>query len=114
MNNLEHQALEIWDTVCKNISLILKESDLYQLAGFLTIPDPSIESRINALKKLDAICHFIIENTEISNDGYSIIRIMHNAKQQILLLNILLSAAKRNDLAEFKRCKKLLSTQSPH
>jgi len=112
MNPLEISANIIWEHVCTNIALILKECDLYGLAGILTIPDPAIENRIHALKKLDKICQMIIDNT---GDGqYSVSRVMYNAKQQILHLEMLLSAAKNEDEAGFSEAKSRLNEQSTH
>lgn len=111
-NPLEKLSQKIWDHVCKNIELILKECDLHGLSGILTTPDPSIESRIHALKNLDAICELIINNT--GDDEYSISRTMYNAKQQILNLEILLSAAKNNDAERFNAAKECLDAQSKH
>ena len=112
MNPLEISANIIWDHVCNNIALILKECDLYGLAGILTIPDPAIENRIHALKKLDTICQIIIDNT--GGEQYSVSRIMYNAKQQILHLEMLLSAAKNEDETGFKEAKSRLNGQSKH
>jgi len=109
---LERLASGIWEHVCKNISDILKECDLYGLAGVLTVPDPSLESRINALRNLDQICQLIIDNT---NDAeYSVSRTMYNAKQQILNLEMLLNAAKNNDDTGFNEAKIRLNGQSNH
>lgn len=84
MSKLEQLSETIWDEVCKNITLILRDCDLHGLAGILTIPNSSIASRINALKRLDAICQIIIDSTVV--DEYSISRTMYNTKQQILNL----------------------------
>jgi hypothetical protein len=112
MSNLEQLSETIWDEVCKNIALILQDCDLHGLAGILTIPNPSIESRINALKRLDTICQLIIDSTKV--DEYSISRIMYNTKQQILNLEMLLNAAKNNDEGGFNEAKALLNGQSKH
>lgn len=112
INTLDELADEVWNLVSVNISNILKECDLYGLAGILTTPDPSIENRINALKKLDEICQLVIDN--ISEDKYSVSRIMYNAKQQILNLERLLSAAKNKDVAGFDEAKALLNGQCKH
>lgn len=112
MSDLEKLASEIWDHVCSNMTLILKECDLHGLAGILTAPDPSIESRIKALKKLDAICQLIIDSTDAAE--YSVSRIMYNAKQQILHMEMLLSAAKNNDESGFNEAKSRLNGQSKH
>lgn len=112
MKEFETLANGIWEHVCKNIVLILKECDLYGLAGILTIPDPSIENRINALKNLDQICQLIIDNT--SAEQYSVSRVMYNAKQQILHLEMLLSAAKNEDAVGFKEAQDRLNGQSTH
>lgn len=109
---LEIVANTIWEHVCQNIVSILKECNLYGLAGILTVPDPSIEKRINALKKLDNICQIIIDNT--GDEQYSVSRVMYNAKQQILNLEVLLSAAKNGDEDEFKEAQRLLNGQSTH
>lgn len=110
--NLEALSQTIWDHVCNNITLILKECDLHGLSGILTVPDPSIENRITALKKLDAVCEMIIDSTDSSD--YSISRTMYNAKQQILNLEMLLSAAKNNDESGFNSAKECLNGQSKH
>jgi len=110
--NLEMLSQTIWDHVCNNIILILKECDLYGLSGILTVPDPSIENRINALKNLDTVCQAIINSTEAAD--YSISRTMYNAKQQILNLEMLLSAAKNNDEVGFNAAKECLNGQSKH
>lgn len=112
MSNLENLSSIIWDDVCKNITLILQECDLHGLAGILTGPNPSIESRIVALKKLDVICQLVIDGTDA--DEYSVARNMYNAKQQILNLEMLLSAAKNNDENEFNKVKGHLNGQSNH
>jgi hypothetical protein len=112
MKELELLADTIWEHVCQNILLILKECDLYGLAGILTVPDPSIENRIHALKKLDKICQIIIDNT--GHDQYSVSRVMYNAKQQILHLEMLLSAAKNEDATGFNEAKARLNGQSEH
>ena len=112
MSNLEKLASEIWDHVCNNMTIILKECDLHGLAGILTAPDPSIESRIKALKKLDVICQLIIDSTDDAE--YSVSRIMYNAKQQILHMEMLLSAAKNNDESGFDEAKGCLNGQSQH
>jgi len=112
MSNLENLSSEIWDSVCKNTILILEECDLHGLTGVLIRPDPSIESRIIALKRLDSICQLVIDNT--STADYSVARNMYNAKQQILYLEMLLSAAKNNDEAAFESAKDHLNGQSNH
>ena len=112
MANLEQLSSVIWDHVCTNITLILKECDLHGLTGILTVPDPSIESRIEALKKLDTICELIINSSDSTE--YTVSRTMYNAKQQILYLEILLSAAKNNDHDSFDNAKKCLNGQSKH
>ncbi len=112
MSDLEKLASSIWEHVCANITLILQECDLHGLAGILTVPDPSIENRISALKKLDIICELIINSSDPAD--YSVARIMYNAKQQILNLEILLSAAKNNDPDNFEHAKNCLNGQSKH
>lgn len=112
MSNLEELASDIWDHVCNNISQILKECDLYGLAGVLVVPDPAIEARIGALKRLDVICQLVIDSTDDAE--YSTSRIMYNAKQQILHLEMLLSAAKNDDEVGFNNAKALLNGQSKH
>lgn len=112
MPTLEQLAEDIWGHVCENIALILKECNLHGLAGILTVPNPSIESRITALKKLDEICQILIDNT--SSAQYSTARIMYNAKQQILHLEMLLSAAKNGDNESFDLAKDRLNGQSTH
>ncbi|MFZ2539336.1 MAG: hypothetical protein WAX04_10600 [Oscillospiraceae bacterium] len=110
--HLETLSQQIWDHVCNNINLILKECDLHGLSGILIVPDPSIENRITALKKLDVVCEMILNSTEAAD--YSVSRIMYNAKQQILNLEILLTAAKNNDEAGFNSAKACLNGQSKH
>ncbi len=112
MPDLEQLAEQIWFNVCNNITLILKECDMHGLTGILSAPDPSIESRIKALKKLDTICQLIIESTDDS--GYSTSRTMYNAKQQILHLEMLLNAAKNNNEEDFEEVKDKLNNQGTH
>ena len=112
MSDLKLLAEDIWHNVCKNISLILEECDLHGLSGVLVVPDPSLESRIKVLKKLDIICQLIIDSTDDS--GYSVARIMYNAKQQILNLEMLLTAAKNHDENLFNEAKNRLNNQSEH
>lgn len=112
MPTLEDLAQGVWDHVCENIVLILRECDMHGLVGILTAPDPSIESRIHALKKLDSICQVVIDN--LTDAQYSTARIMYNAKQQILNLEMLLSAAKNGDNTNFDLAKDRLNGQSTH
>ena len=112
MPTLEDLAQDIWDHVCENIKLILQECDMHGLTGILTAPDPSIESRIGALKKLDSICQVVLDN--MNDSQYSTSRIMYNAKQQILNLEMLLSAAKNCDKASFDLAKDRLNGQGTH
>lgn len=110
--SLEDLSDQIWEHVKTNIAQILKECDLYGLAGVLTIPDPSIENRIAALKRLDTICQAVVDST--TDSQYSVARIMYNAKQQILNLEMLLSAAKNDVVAVFEEIKARLNGQGQH
>jgi hypothetical protein len=112
MIDLEPVALNVWDLVCKNIADILQECGLFGLIGVLSIPDPSVEKRIEALKKLNLICQVVIENVAPFN--YSVMRVMYNAKQQILNLEILLSAAKNGNEQDFELAKNRLQAQCTH
>lgn len=112
---LENIAVDIWNEVCKNIEQILKECDLFGLAGILTIDDPSLQDRIEILKKLDDLFELIIDNFDRSSvEHYSVTRIMFNAKQQILNLEMLLTAAKNNDEVGFNEIKNRLESQAKH
>lgn len=112
--DLEELAATIWDKVCHNVDLVLKECELHGLAGILTIPDPSIESRIAALRSFDSVCTLIISTLESDPKQYSTTRRMFNAKQQILNLEILLNAARNKDEASFKETQDRLNGQATH
>jgi hypothetical protein len=111
---LEKLAVTIWDAVCLNIDKVLKECELHGLAGILSVPDPSVESRLNALRTFEEVCTAIIGALEDSSDGHSTIRTMINAQQQIWNLRLLLNAAKSGDEAEFKEVQARLGNQATH
>ncbi|MEY2660641.1 MAG: hypothetical protein RLZZ123_1813 [Pseudomonadota bacterium] len=112
MKNLEEQAFEIWDEVCQSITAVLQECKLYGLANILTLPDPSLESRLKALKDLERICTAIIDG--LPDGSYSAIRLMLNAKQKIIFLEILLTSAQREDENSFQDALWHLEKQSSH
>lgn len=112
--NLEDLAATIWDKVCLNIDKVLEECQLHGLLGILTVPDPSVEARLNALRDFDQVCGVIIAALEHSGDGHSTIRVMINARQQILNLRLLLNAAKSGDAAEFEEVRARLGNQAKH
>lgn len=112
--DLETVAGEIWDLVCHNIDQVLKECELYGLAGILIVPDPSVEARITALKVFEVVCTSIVSALESSADSYSTIRIMLNAKQQLVWLEQLLNAAKNADSEGFKKAEDCLKNQARH
>ncbi|MBL8525673.1 MAG: hypothetical protein JNN20_18485 [Betaproteobacteria bacterium] len=108
---------EIWDLVCKNIDDILKECELHGLTEILTVPQPSVEARLIILKKFEGVCNTIIHALEAGPPGdeqYSMLRVMFNAKQQILNLEQLLNAAKRQDSKDFKAAETALRQQAKH
>ena len=111
-SNLEQLSDEIWSRVCTVIEGILKECQLYGLAGILTIPNPSVEARLVALRELDDVFDRIIES--LPSVEYTSKRHMFNAKQQVLNLERLLNAAKSNDQECFDEMKKNLNGQSKH
>lgn len=111
---LEATAATIWDNVCQNVKLVLEECQLHGLIGILCIPDPSIEVRIAALKDFDQVCSLIVTSLEGGPDHYSTIRIMINAKQQMLSLELLLNAAKNQDKEGFEKAQKVLAAQATH
>ena len=112
--SLEKLAESIWNIVCLNIDDILKECDLYGLAGILVVPDPSVEARILAIKQFEEVCTAIVSALERGHDQYSTIRVMLNAKQQILILEQLLNAAKNGDAKEFNEAHSQLKKQAKH
>ena len=63
-------------------------------------------------KKLDGICQAIIDN--VGDADYSVKRKMFNAKQQILNLEMLLTAAQNDDANDFKEARERLDGQSTH
>ena len=111
---LEEMAATIWDEVCRNIDLVLKECELHGLAGILIVPDPSVEARLIALRHFESVCNVIISALESSADHHSTIRTMINAQQQMLNLRLLLNAAKSGDSKEFEDAKERLSKQAKH
>ena len=112
MREMEDTVVEIWGAVCSNIEQVLRECQLYGLAGILMIRDPSIQERIDALKTFDRVCQIIVDN--IPGEDYSIVRMMLNAKQQIINLEILLSAAQNDDSDGFDRAQEVLRRHITH
>jgi hypothetical protein len=92
----------------------LQECELHGLKEILTVPDPSVENRLNALRDFEDVCRAIIAGLEHSADGHSTIRIMINAQQQMLNLRWLLNAAKSGDEAGFKEAQAKLAEQAKH
>ena len=112
---LEDLSATIWERVCHNVGVVLEECDWYGLAGILIAPDPTLESRIGALKDFDTLCTAIITVLEARNeDHYSTIKTMLNAKQQIVNLELLLNAAKNADEEGFKEAQSKLDGQAKH
>ncbi|MDB5875655.1 MAG: hypothetical protein JWQ07_5097 [Ramlibacter sp.] len=75
-------------------------------------PKPSVEARLNALTAFNEVCTLIVSALENSADGHGTIRIMINAQQQILLLKLLLNAAKSGDAKDFEKARASLSNQA--
>jgi len=111
---LEQLAATIWDETCHNIDLVLKECELHGLAGILSVPDPSVESRLAALRSFESVCNAIVSALETSADHHSSIRTMINTQQQILNLRLLLNAAKSGSGEEFEEARALLAKQAKH
>jgi hypothetical protein len=120
IHDLEEAAATIWDDVCRNIDVVLKECELHGLADILNVPNPSVEARLTALRIFEGVCSTIISALESSAEQqrsaehHSTIRIMINAQQQMLNLRLLLNAAKSGDSKEFDEAKAKLSGQAKH
>lgn len=110
---LEQVAETIWDTVCHNIDIVLKQCELHGLLGILKVKDPAVEGRLSALKNFEEICNAIISLLEGKGpEQYDTVRTMYNAKQQILNLGLLLNAAKNSNKIEFDKANELLKNQA--
>jgi hypothetical protein len=112
---LEELSETIWNEVCHNVGVVLEECKWYGLAGILIAPDPTLESRIGALKRFDKVCTVIVTALEEQNGKhYSTIKTMLNAKQQMVNLELLLNAAKNADEEGFKEAQLKLDGQAKH
>lgn len=114
--HLQEEAATIWGKICHNVEQILQECSLYGLKEILIIPDPSVEARIMAMTNFDSVCGVIIMGLQQSHHDYddNTIRVMINAKQQILHLKLLLKAADAGDEDGFKVAQTALNEQAKH
>ena len=79
---------------------------------FNDIASALVPAAQDSRKKLDGICQAIIDN--VGDADYSVKRKMFNAKQQILNLEMLLTAAQNDDANDFKEARERLDGQSTH
>lgn len=102
------------DEVCGKVFLVaydvLRDVNKFGIEGLLDAPKPNAEDKLLRVKLLESIFSVLIDEFE-RRDEFELVFKLLNAKEQILRLERLINAVKRNDFEECNRLVRLLTTQ---
>lgn len=105
------KTLEIWDRVFKSSNKVIKDAKDYGFLGMDVAPDPNIHRLLISSKLLAEVVTFLISQAELRDDTESA-RLMINAKQQLLRLELLANELKANNEDGFNRILAELNAQA--
>ncbi len=101
----------IWNKVIESTRKVLQECAVYGITEVLSVPDPNAERRLEILRGLLSVVDAILAAAEARNQT-DCVRMLLNSKQQIVLLERLVVAAKTNDVEEFEQVRAQMERQA--
>jgi len=105
------KVIEVWDRVFKASNKVIRDAQNYGFLGMDVAPDPNIHTLLASSKLLAEIVSFLVGQAEQRDDTDSV-RLLLNAKEQLLRLEKLAVELKANNEEGFNRVLAELNTQA--
>lgn len=112
--HVKEEVEKIWGEIFDSTYQVIKNSDLYAFEEIEIKSNPNIHQLIAATSMLEFMLDRTIEYVECMDEiDYSLIRMLINARQQIVLLKDIATALKIKDKQLFESSVRQLKTQAP-
>lgn len=108
---IREKVLEIWGRVFKASNKVIKDARDYGFLGMDVAPDPNIHKLLVSAKFLAGIVTFLVDQAEQRDDMESV-RLLLNAKEQLLRLERLAIELKANNENGFNQVLAELNAQA--
>jgi hypothetical protein len=108
---IREKVLDIWARVFKASNKVILDAKNYGFLGMEVAPDPNIHTLLLSSKLLASAVAFLADQAELRNDTESV-RLLLNAKEQLLRLERLANELKANNEEGFNLVLQDLNSQA--
>jgi hypothetical protein len=106
--DIKKQVIEVWATVFSASNIVIQHAKQFGFDGMVVVPNPNIHQLLVPVRLLSQwIEVFLCENME-----YDQVRLMLNAKQQLLRMEMVAAALEAGDLENFNRTMEEIQNQA--
>lgn len=108
-DEIKQRVSSIWEKIFSASNVVIKHAQQYGYSGMGVLPDPNIHQMLLKIRILDQIIDVLL-GEEMEYDER---RLMLNAKQQLLRMEMVAAALQADDRVRFDRVMEELERQAP-
>lgn len=111
-HTIQVQVAEVWEEVFSASKKVIEHANLFGFEKMGVVPTPNIHDILLTLRIFNSIIDILLSRAESMDAAFDETRIMLNAKQQLLRMEMIANALKANDKSSYEHYIKELSGQS--
>jgi hypothetical protein len=104
---------ELWAGVFKASNKVIKDAKIFGFETIGTIPNPNIHQMLATLGVIDGMLDIILSLSQVGRVDVDDVRLIFNAKQQILVMEQIATALNSEDRNSYDEAIKRLGQQAP-
>jgi hypothetical protein len=108
---IRSKVQDIWARVFKASNKVIRDAQNYGFLGMDIAPDPNIHTMLVSVKLFAEVMNMLVIEAELRDDTESV-RMLLNAKQQLILLEKLANELKANNEAGFHEVLAEINSQA--
>lgn len=109
---VKEKVEQVWAEVFKASSVITQQAQKFGFEQMAHVPKPNIHEMLIALRIFNSIIDILLSSAEDLNVAFDETRLMLNAKQQLLRMEMIANALKANDRDAYNQYTRELEIQS--
>lgn len=104
---------QLWANVFQASNKVIRDAGLFGFDGIELIPDPNIHQMVNALAVISGALDIMISLLDDAEINHNEVRLVLNAKKQILSMEYVAAALKSGNREDFDKAIEELKQQAP-
>jgi hypothetical protein len=109
---IEPKVEELWGKVCTQIHTALKLTKRFAFEDIGHLPTPSVKELLERLRVFDDVVGLLLDHAEVFSLDYTHTRLLLNCKQQVNMMERIVSAINANNLSDYEAAVEALEKQA--